>query len=180
MPDAGVWREMQSVLKAQFPSARITSTYREGARTAASNSVSYHALGKALDIAPDPRIFEWIRVTYPNSRELIYSPMGSQQIHNGASHVYTGRTRADHFDHIHWATNSLAEASNGGATFVPANNVTSGGGGSNPLIPDGIEQLAGFYQFISTPGIWLRIGIAIAGGVLLLIAFATMAGRGLI
>ena len=37
------------------------------------------------------------------SRELIFSPAGMRQVHNGQPHMYTGVTRRDHWSHIHWA-----------------------------------------------------------------------------
>lgn len=173
MPDSGVHREMESVLKLQFPGLVIVSTYREGARTHATNSLSYHALGKAVDMAPRMEVFEWIRVNYPNSRELIFSPAGDRQIHNGQPHVYTGVTKADHYDHVHWAVNSLAEGATGGSGPVSSSSAPV----NNPLIPDAIEPFVNFFQYLTNPGIWVRFGLALFGAALLAIAFARLAGR---
>lgn len=166
MPDSGVHREMAAALRAQFPGIRITSTYREGSITSTGNR-SYHAQGKAVDMEPSREIFDWIRAKYPSSRELIFSPAEGKQIRNGQPHVYSGVTRAEHYDHVHWAVNSLAEASQpAGAQFVNA-----GFQGSNPVIPDEIEAIGAFYKFITNPGTWARVGIAIGGAVLLIVAY---------
>lgn len=169
MADAGVHRDMVAALHAEFPALPITSTYRPGSRTRGSNNVSYHARGMAVDMAPRMPVFEWIRTTYPNSRELIYSPAGDLQIHNGSSHVYSGVTKADHYNHIHWAVTSLASAQTGG---TPSKVAAPTGG--NPFIPDEIEAVSAFYEFVTDPGIWVRVGIGIAGGLLLVIAFLGM------
>lgn len=173
MADSGVHREMAAALKAEFPNLIITSTYRPGSRTAGSGNLSYHARGMAVDMQPRMEVFEWIRENYPNSRELIFSPAGNRQIHNGKPHTYTGITRAQHFDHVHWAVESLASAQTGGSG-------SSGSGGdatNNPLIPDQIEALGAFYAFITDPGLWLRIGVAVIGGILVVMAFLGMTRR---
>lgn len=171
MADSGVHRQMVEILKAEFPTLVITSTYRAGSITATGN-LSYHARGMAVDMAPRMEVFEWIRANYPNSKELIFSPAGNRQIHNGKPHTYTGVTRADHFDHVHWAIDSVGPPAGGGAD-VPA------AGGNNPLIPDEVEAVAAFYNFITDPGLWLRIGLAVAGGALLILAFVTATKRGM-
>ena len=53
---------------------------------------------------PPDGLFNLIRSTYgKNTKELIFSPAGGRQIHNGSPHMYTGITRANHWDHVHWA-----------------------------------------------------------------------------
>lgn len=174
--DEGIWRVLQDALKAANPTAIITSTFRPGSRTAGSGNLSYHARGRAIDVSGPMMMayFEWIISTYPNSAEVIYSPAGSRQIHNGQPHVYTGVTKADHFDHVHWAiSGTLAEAAQGGSPYTPA----VGGPGENPLIPDEIEALGAFYEYVTDPGLWMRVGIAIGGAALLIVAYLAMSKR---
>lgn len=173
MADAGIHRDMVAALHAEFPGLPITSTYRPGARTRGSNNVSYHARGMAVDMAPRMPVFEWIRTTYPNSRELIYSPAGNLQIWNGKPHVYSGVTKADHYDHIHWAVTSLASAQTGGVPSTGGTPANVAGGG-NPFVPDELEAVAAFYKFVTDPGVWVRVGIGLAGGLLLVLAFLGM------
>lgn len=174
MPDSGIWRQQQDVLRAKFPDVRITSTYRPGSRTRANNNLSNHALGRAIDFEPSMQMFEWIRENYPNSLELIFSPAGTRQIRKGEPHLYSGDTREDHFDHVHWAVDSLANAALPGGAGDQQ-------GGTNPFIPDEIEELYGVYkqvqavvQFFSDPGAWMRVAIAIGGAALLIAAFMAM------
>jgi tape measure domain-containing protein len=96
------WEKMWQILKARFPWANLNSAYRPGARTA-NGGQSYHGLGRAIDTNASMEIFNWLRAAFPNSRELIYSPAGSRQLLNGASHFYSGIVRQMHFNHVHWA-----------------------------------------------------------------------------
>jgi hypothetical protein len=96
------YEAMVATLHEAFPDLRITSTYRPGARTHATGSVSLHALGYAVDVEPRPEVFRWIAANYPNSTELIYTPMGALQLYHGRSHIFNAVTAADHFDHVHW------------------------------------------------------------------------------
>lgn len=97
------WEAMWNAVKTRFPDAALHSAYRPGAITATGNA-SYHGMGRAIDISPRSDIAEWIRANYmAATREMIFSPMGSRQIHNGSDHYYTGVTRDMHWDHVHWA-----------------------------------------------------------------------------
>lgn len=97
------WKWQVDVLKKQFPGIIITSTSRPGAITASGNT-SYHSMGRAVDMAPDMKYFDWIRATYgKNTKELIYSPAGNRQIKNGAPFTYTGAVKDMHYNHVHWA-----------------------------------------------------------------------------
>lgn len=100
---AGGYRWQMDVLRRIFPGLALISGYRPGAITATGNR-SYHASGRAVDVPPRMDVFNWIRANYgASSKELIYSPAGGRQMHNGQPHVYTGVTRANHWDHVHWA-----------------------------------------------------------------------------
>jgi hypothetical protein len=107
------WQQLWAIVHGAFPGARLFSSYRPGARTR-SGSVSYHALGKAIDVTPSMNIFNWIASHYPRSAELIFSPAGYRQIHNGARHMYTGGVRADHWNHVHWALGGSGGGGPGG------------------------------------------------------------------
>ena len=99
----GGWQWQMRVLRAAFPGLALISGYRPGAITATGRR-SYHASGRAVDVPPSMAVFNWIRSHYGrNTKELIFSPAGGRQIHNGSPHYYTGITRAMHFNHVHWA-----------------------------------------------------------------------------
>lgn len=106
VPDLGGapgYQAMFAALKQQFPGARLHSGLRPGAITATGNP-SYHGMGRAIDTNPRMDMFEWLLANYGSaSKEIIFSPAGGRQVRNGRSHMYTGITRAMHFDHIHWA-----------------------------------------------------------------------------
>jgi hypothetical protein len=159
---------MWQALKAENPTAILVSSYRPGAITATGNQ-SYHSRRLAIDVAGPLMMtyFEWIISKYPNSREVIYSPAGNRQVHNGQPHVYSEPTKGDHYDHVHWATNSLSEASQGGGGALP----------ENPLIPDTVEYWATFVNALQKPDIWVRIGLFVGGAILLLITFTAMVKR---
>jgi len=93
---------MMQVLRAVFPGLALNSGFRPGAITVTGNR-SYHSLNRAVDVPPRRDVFEWLRKNYPNSRELIFSPMGSEQIKDGRSHVYSGAVKRIHYNHVHWA-----------------------------------------------------------------------------
>jgi TP901 family phage tail tape measure protein len=106
------WQAMWRAVVQRFPNALLHSAYRPGAITATGRP-SYHGQGRAIDITPSMTIAKWIRDNYMSkTRELIFSPMGHQQVHNGRNHYYSGITRSMHWDHIHWAM------ANGGAGRV--------------------------------------------------------------
>lgn len=99
----GGWRWQMAVLRQVFPGLALISGYRPGAITATGNR-SYHSLGRAVDIPPRMDVFNWIRGTYGrNTPELIFSPANNRQVWNGRPHYYSGITRSNHWDHIHWA-----------------------------------------------------------------------------
>jgi phage-related protein len=97
------WQWQMNVLRQAFPGLALISGFRPGAITATGNR-SYHSMGRAVDVPPRMDVFNWIRANYgANTRELIFSPAGGAQVHNGRPHVYTGVTQANHWDHVHWA-----------------------------------------------------------------------------
>jgi hypothetical protein len=117
----GGWRWQMAVLRRRFPGLPLISGFRPGAITATGNR-SYHSMGRAVDIPPRMDVFNWIRGVYGRrTRELIFSPAGQRQVHNGRPHYYTGVTRSDHFDHVHWAYRR------GGPVRVPHRVMDRGG-----------------------------------------------------
>ncbi len=87
---------MMKILRVIFPGLNLNSGFRPGAITVTGNR-SYHSRNRAVDVPPRRDVFEWIRKNYPNSRELIFSPMGSRQIWNGQPHVYSGVVKRGHY-----------------------------------------------------------------------------------
>lgn len=104
------WEAMWRAVQGRFPNAWKSSDFRPGSITKTGNQ-SYHALGRAIDFgiggtpnAATMGLFNWLHDSYMSVlKELIYSPAGGRQVHNGRHHMYTGVTRADHWDHIHMA-----------------------------------------------------------------------------
>ena len=97
------YQAMADWVRQYLPGVAITSTYRPGAVTSSGNT-SYHAMGRALDMAPSMETFNKIKQSYGASiRELIYSPAGTAQVKDGKSHYYTGAVRDMHWNHVHWA-----------------------------------------------------------------------------
>lgn len=97
------WQMMMAALRKVFPGLALISGFRPGAITATGNP-SYHGKGRATDLPPRMDVFNWIAQNYgAQTRELIFSPAGGRQIWNGRPHTYTGITRANHWDHVHWA-----------------------------------------------------------------------------
>lgn len=126
--DAGVWRQMATWIKRNLPGARITSSYRR--TMTATGKVSNHARGLALDIVGGGRysmmdVFNAIAGTFGGrSIELIHSQAGGRQISRGRRYYYSGVTRANHFDHVHWSMPSMdpsipADFSGGGGFSMP-------------------------------------------------------------
>lgn len=93
---------MMKILRQVFPGLPLISGYRPGAITATGHP-SYHGKNRATDLPPRMDVFQWLRKNYPNSREIIFSPAGMQQVWNGRPHMYSGITRQMHFNHVHWA-----------------------------------------------------------------------------
>lgn len=110
-PGSGVGLgRMGQMLQAILPGARVTSGFRAGARTAGFGAVSFHALGRALDIGAGggrslSQIWDVINAAYGSqSQELLYTPKGANQILRGGKRGGTsGVTARNHYDHVHWA-----------------------------------------------------------------------------
>lgn len=157
---AEIYERMWEALKAENPTAILVSGYRAGAITATGNT-SYHARKMAIDIGGPAMMayFEWIVTRYPGSQEVIYSPAGNRQIHNGQPHVYGEPTKSDHYDHVHWAMTDF----------------NSAGASQNPVSQ--AENLSTFAIALQKSDIWVRIGLFIGGAILILVTFAAIGKR---
>ena len=84
---------------------RLTSSSRPGARTAGNGMVSLHAQGRARDYAGSAsamRSFFNTMDAAPYPTELLYSPMGSRNLHrSGRRYANTGATLRNHYSHVH-------------------------------------------------------------------------------
>lgn len=159
-----VYQSMSSWLKKNIPNAAITSSYRPGSITSSGN-LSYHAQGKALDLTPSMDIFNKIKSAFGSSiAELIYSPAGSRQVKNGQNFYYGEPVRGDHWDHVHWAMQSMSGGKGGsilgGFLSGFAGKVAEGG---KKVLTDILDKIPG------GDGFWGKVAIApmrmVAGGV---------------
>lgn len=103
------WQWQMNVLRKQFPGLGLWSGYRPGSRTLSGNQ-SYHALGRAVDVAPRRDVAQWIRSTYGARTKELITPWNDLNIHNGRPHRYTGAVWNQHNfaggnAHNHWAFN---------------------------------------------------------------------------
>jgi len=89
----------------RFPWAFVTSGRRYGrnAITVTGNK-SYHGFGRATDWPASMELFNYFVEKFGRvAKEIIYSPAGHRQIWNGREHMYSGKVRATHFNHVHLA-----------------------------------------------------------------------------
>lgn len=95
------WQRMFQLVSAGVPGVRLNSSFRPGAITAVGTP-SMHGAGRAVDISPSMAAFNWIKANYPDSKEIIFSPAGGQQVYKGKNFMYPEPTRSMHFNHVHW------------------------------------------------------------------------------
>lgn len=134
------WQAMSQLVKQTIPGARITSAYRPGSITV-NGSPSYHGSGRAIDVVPATMdTFNKMLALFPNARELIFSPAGNRQLLNGRPHMWGGKVRDTHWDHVHaaMAKGGTVYPSSGG-TIV---QVAEAGRAERiePLDPNGISD----------------------------------------
>lgn len=102
------------VLRKVFPGMPVYSDYRPGSTTA-SGELSWHARdgGRAVDVPPRRKIFDWIRANYgANSQELIWGGAPDLNIYKGKPYRFADSLLYRHgpykgkdgpSPHIHWA-----------------------------------------------------------------------------
>jgi len=151
----GRYQAMFEAVKAQFPDISLISGFRENAITATGNR-SYHGMGRAIDIDPRMDVFNWLKAVYgANTKELIFSPANERQVWNGNEHMYTGITRAQHWDHIHWAMKNgglLNAFKEGGIATEPSLGLV-GEGGKEAMIPLNRKGVQALSDAISNSGV---------------------------
>jgi phage-related protein len=163
---AGAVGTMMQVLRAVFPGLALISGFRPGSITATGNR-SYHSMGRAVDLPPRMDVFNWIRANFgANTKELIFSPAGGAQIHNGRPHVYTGITRSMHFDHVHWAMDRGGVAP---GTGVMLKDVIAPERVLSPRQTESFDRLVSHLtgsrtRTLRDPGVDTPLGSATAGG----------------
>jgi hypothetical protein len=103
---SGSWMRAINELVREHVPYSIVSTFRPGARTHASGSVSFHALNRAVDLdGGHDKMRIWRALTDTGPTELIYSRAPTYKSRSGWHPI--GRldpiTRADHYSHVHAA-----------------------------------------------------------------------------
>ena len=98
------WQAMWQLVQAAIPGATFNDGPRPPGTLTNTGSVSYHSLGRAIDIGPATMdTFNRALALFPTARELIFSPAGGRQLLNGQPHFWTGVNRDIHWDHVHIA-----------------------------------------------------------------------------
>lgn len=136
--------DMMRLLRVPFPGLALYSGYRPGSRTA-SGALSYHARiaadgdkGRAVDIPPLRRVFDWIHDHYMAlTKELIWLGDANRNIWNGKHHRYSQALLNQHGvagmpnAHIHWAMDN-------GGLLRPGWNppIWNGTGKPEPVLTD--------------------------------------------
>lgn len=102
---SGSWTRAIAELRADHVPYSIVSTFRPGARTAASGSVSFHALNRAVDLAGPSLLNIWRSLTDSGPTELIYSGAPMYKSRSGWKPIgaLDRITYGDHHDHVHAA-----------------------------------------------------------------------------
>ena len=102
---SGSWTRAISELRRESVPYSIMSTFRAGARTRASGSVSFHSLNRAVDLSGPNMLRIWQALTDTNPTELIYSAAPVYKSRRGWSPInrLDPITRADHWNHVHAA-----------------------------------------------------------------------------
>ncbi|WP_336629998.1 MULTISPECIES: tape measure protein [unclassified Microbacterium] len=98
------WEAMWALVQRFIPGATLNDALRPAGTQTATGSLSYHSLGRAIDIGPATMdTFNAALRLFPNARELIFSPAGDRQLYNGQPYFWTGINRDMHWDHVHIA-----------------------------------------------------------------------------
>jgi hypothetical protein len=102
---SGSWSRAINELRRERVPYNIISTFRPGARTAASGSVSFHALNRAVDLTGPNMLRIWQALTDTSPTELIYSRAPMYKSRRGWRPIgqLDSITRANHYSHVHAA-----------------------------------------------------------------------------
>jgi len=102
---SGSWVRALTELNREHVPFGVISTFRAGARTRASGSVSFHALNRAVDLVGPNMLRIWQALTDTSPTELIYSRAPLYKSRSGWHPIsrLDPITRADHFSHVHAA-----------------------------------------------------------------------------
>jgi hypothetical protein len=103
----GGYKWQMAALRAVFPGLELISGFRPGSRTLSGNR-SYHAAGRAVDLAPRRDVAKWIYENYGKQTKELITPFPEYNLHNGKPHRYTGAIWNQHNfaggnAHDHWA-----------------------------------------------------------------------------
>jgi hypothetical protein len=122
-----------AALRATFGAVGVISGFRPGARTL-SGRLSYHALGRAIDIAPVRAWAAFLAAAFGSRLKELITPWQEFNRLNGYPHTYTGAVWNQHNfaggnAHIH------AAMDNGGPLMPGWNQVYNGTGKIENLVP---------------------------------------------
>ncbi|GLW32278.1 phage tail tape measure protein [Actinoplanes regularis] len=84
-----------AALRSAFGSVPLISGFRPGAHTLSGN-VSYHASGRAIDIAPVRAWAVFLNSAFGSSLKELITPWQDLNLHNGRPHHYTGAVWRQH------------------------------------------------------------------------------------
>lgn len=104
------YQNQMKVLRQAFPGLAMISGFRPGAHTLSGN-LSYHAMGRAVDVPAIRAVAMWIRQHYGASTKELITPWPSLDLRNGKFHDYSYAIDAQHGvygsnAHVHWAMDS--------------------------------------------------------------------------
>lgn len=106
------YKVMQALIRTVFPTLRMLSGFRPGARTLSGNP-SYHGVGRAVDYPANRALALWIRNTFGGRTKELITPWHDLNLLNGRPHRYTGAIWNQHNfaggnAHVHWAMDSAS------------------------------------------------------------------------
>lgn len=106
------WQNQIKLLRSAFPGLTLISGFRPGAHTLSGN-LSYHAMGRAVDVPPIKAVAMWIRQHYGSSTRELITPWPELDLRNGKFHDYDRAIDAQHGvygnnAHVHWAMDSAS------------------------------------------------------------------------
>jgi TP901 family phage tail tape measure protein len=151
------YKKMMQVLNSRFPDLRLISGFRPGSKTLSGNT-SYHASGRAVDVAPRRDVAQFINQNYKSlTRELI-TPFQDLNLHNGKKHTYTGAVWNQHNfaggnAHVHWAMDNGGVLPPKSTTLVT--NATSQA--EYALTEDKLKNIAGPTNHFATGAIQISV-----------------------